>query len=1126
MALGGGMRPFSYGNVGGGVGMPQGMPSLRADIDAAVALRRRKKILKKASSLVRDAPRATVQLVAESESRATHEITASTGMSQLAGFSRDSRLVRVSETSERSSALSERPRGRSRAESAVSLDVLAARAARERRESATSATTSHAPDRSVRSSHGSGGSKHSSGEGEGTHRTLTLRRGQSVEGGVGGGVDYAQFINPDLRSSVAEGLRPQLATACVRNAIQGNKFRLRHATPERLWWYNLSCSGWYTTLMYIISLTHLLLLFFEPTVAQGGVDSVCAVVEAVCILVYLLDIAIVVYTARSHRAAMARNITRGKVVTVLAAALDLQIAVIYGGNAGWRRVARLGRPMLVLLYSRHLRRAARPFYRALGKFAIALVNIALVLVAFSMIGIKLFGSSHDWIQPVEELEDCDFTFTNVLESLASLYVLVTEENYPCVMVPALRPVIDFRGDETAELWFWENYGLDAHNPNGWSRYDEFRFEPGVEATAMRAEVWEALRAGGYVGPRRMVNLAFFGVYVIFIMFILFNVLVAIVFSTYQQYRDAVYRSDRQKQGETLGAAFEMLAQVPVKATSTLRPSQGDDDEEEDALESEPFVSRTDWERLFRSIRPEVAVDELDFLYELSGAHDPECVDIIPFLQLVDLLGMRMVRQGGGKTFEDGGGEGDEGGGGDVTSKRERKGRQSVFALAHPILPRSVSKLTGWETAVVRSRSVAAQIVTSRLFGAVSITLVALDICIDCAMGFLNVGEYAGVAFNANAAFTWLYMIECALKLYGVGPKRFWLSYWNRYDLVVALLGALLWSIAQAGLAVNYDFLIRPLRIMRLYTAYRFYRTFVSRAGSAAEQDATTESRDAIANIFATLLLQSMPILTSFFIIIFLTIYVYIVVGMEIWENTDLAAQGGDARMEEYYGLYANFGSAGASTLLMLQMLVSSNWHEVMLAAERALEVKLSTYDPMTVRTIARVFFCSFMVLAVTVMLNLVLSVVVDYWLLVRELYKRKSRELKSELEQVQEMQAQAAAEEQLRMAAADESGDANAAAGDAAALADGGASAGGASSKFKSAGAAFMVVSKVNELYAFATRGRTRTIDDNRTLLPAISDVSAAAGRSATEVWQANPLGTAAANADVSAKPGGKRSSL
>ena len=71
-----------------------------------------------------------------------------------------------------------------------------------------------------------------------------------------------------------------------------------------------------------------------------------------------------------------------------------------------------------------------------------------------------------------------------------------------------------------------------------------------------------------------------------------------------------------------------------------------------------------------------------------------------------------------------------------------------------------------------------------------------------------------------------------------------------------------------------------------------------------------------------------------------------------------------------------------------------------------------------------------------------------------------------------------------------------------------------------------MVVSKVNELYAFATRGRTRTIDDNRTLLPAIYDVSAAAGRSATEVWQANPLGTAAANADVSAKPGGKRSSL
>eukprot|EP00854_Cymbomonas_tetramitiformis_P007839 gene7839-9308_t len=97
----------------------------------------------------------------------------------------------------------------------------------------------------------------------------------------------------------------------------------------------------------------------------------------------------------------------------------------------------------------------------------------------------------------------------------------------------------------------------------------------------------------------------------------------------------------------------------------------------------------------------------------------------------------------------------------------------------------------------------------------------------------------------------------------------------------------------------------------------------------------TESR------FVVLALQSLPILMSFAFLVFLTMYVYAIIGLELW-STKYHVSGEHDEVPRYsYTAFASFENFERAMFLVMQLLSTSNWHEVFLAAQRTQEEYMS-----------------------------------------------------------------------------------------------------------------------------------------------------------------------------------------
>jgi voltage-gated sodium channel len=183
-------------------------------------------------------------------------------------------------------------------------------------------------------------------------------------------------------------------------------------------------------------------------------------------------------------------------------------------------------------------------------------------------------------------------------------------------------------------------------------------------------------------------------------------------------------------------------------------------------------------------------------------------------------------------------------------------------------------------------------------------------------------RYAGLIDAAELAIQAVFVTEIAIRLVAHWPRmgRFFASGWNVFDFTVVAASLL----PQAGAFAMVARLARLLRVTRLVSAFPELRLIIGT------------------------MLRSIPSMGHVIVLLSLLLYVYAVLGFHFFRTADPA----------------HWGSLGAALLTLFQMLTLEGWVEIQAAV-------LDTYP------FAWLYFSSFVLVAVFVVVNLFIAVVIN-----------------------------------------------------------------------------------------------------------------------------------------------------
>ena len=106
---------------------------------------------------------------------------------------------------------------------------------------------------------------------------------------------------------------------------------------------------------------------------------------------------------------------------------------------------------------------------------------------------------------------------------------------------------------------------------------------------------------------------------------------------------------------------------------------------------------------------------------------------------------------------------------------------------------------------------------------------------------------------SNSFFSMVFGWECAFKLFGFYPRRYYQGGWNRFDFFIVMISFAGFAIDSVGNAVNLDpTLLRVLRIFRIFRILRAFRIFKAAKGLQAIILTLVNSLPALGNLFAML----------------------------------------------------------------------------------------------------------------------------------------------------------------------------------------------------------------------------------------------------------------------------------
>ncbi|KAK9089272.1 hypothetical protein Scep_028354 [Stephania cephalantha] len=203
-------------------------------------------------------------------------------------------------------------------------------------------------------------------------------------------------------------------------------------------------------------------------------------------------------------------------------------------------------------------------------------------------------------------------------------------------------------------------------------------------------------------------------------------------------------------------------------------------------------------------------------------------------------------------------------------------------------------------------------------------------------------------------FGWIYVLELLLKIYAYGFENYWREGQNRFDFIVTLIiviGETTTFVSPRGLTflsngewIRYLLIARMLRLIRLLMHVKRYRAFVA--------------------TFLTLIPSLMPYLGT----IFCVLCIYCSLGVQIFGgivNPGNPKLKGSELYDNDYLLF-NFNDYPNGMVTLFNLLTMSNW-----------QVWMQGYMELTGSAWTLVYFISYYIITVLLLLNLVVSFVLE-----------------------------------------------------------------------------------------------------------------------------------------------------
>ncbi|KAG7011975.1 Two pore calcium channel protein 1B [Cucurbita argyrosperma subsp. argyrosperma] len=236
-----------------------------------------------------------------------------------------------------------------------------------------------------------------------------------------------------------------------------------------------------------------------------------------------------------------------------------------------------------------------------------------------------------------------------------------------------------------------------------------------------------------------------------------------------------------------------------------------------------------------------------------------------------------------------------------------------------------------------------------------------DLCNAIALKFqkediLDIANNAGQKAwqELEFVFGWIYVVEMALKIYSFGFLNYWRDGQNQFDFLVTwiiVIGETITFVAPSGLTflsngewIRYLLIARMLRLIRLLMHVRQYRAFLA--------------------TFLTLIPSLMPYLGTIFCVLCLycTLGVQVFGGLVNAGNATLSLTDLD---EDDYLLF-NFNDYPNGMVTLFNLLVMGNW-----------QAWMQSYKELTGSIWTLVYFISFYLITVLLLLNLVVAFVLE-----------------------------------------------------------------------------------------------------------------------------------------------------
>ncbi|XP_040379663.1 two pore calcium channel protein 1 [Oryza brachyantha] len=213
-------------------------------------------------------------------------------------------------------------------------------------------------------------------------------------------------------------------------------------------------------------------------------------------------------------------------------------------------------------------------------------------------------------------------------------------------------------------------------------------------------------------------------------------------------------------------------------------------------------------------------------------------------------------------------------------------------------------------------------------------------------------------------FGWIYVIEMALKIFSLGFGAYWMEGQNKFDFVITwtiFIGEALTfgfpsklSFLSNGEWIRYLLLGRMLRLTRILLQVQRFRAFVA--------------------TFFTLMSSLMPYLG----IVFCTLCIYCSLGLQIFGGIVYAGNPtleGTALFDNDYLLF-NFNDYPSGMVTLFNLLVMGNW-----------QAWMESYMQLTGSSWSLIYFVSFYLISVLLLLNLIVAFVLEAFFAEMELEK-------------------------------------------------------------------------------------------------------------------------------------------